>query len=119
MRWSAETPSPAAPRRRAVSRPVIAALAVSAVLRCPAAARAADAGETSEAPAASEAGNPENPCDAAMARAARLGLPGAEAAPDGDKLTFRWRMVEHAVSFETDEFDQAKIGSLITSLVTG
>ena len=54
-----------------------------------------------------------------MARAARLGLPAAGDAPDGGELTFRWRMAEHAVSFETDEFDQAKMAPLITSLVTG
>ncbi len=64
-------------------------------------------------------GNSTGPCEAAMQRAAEFGLPTADSDAEDSELTFRWRLSEHAVSFQTDEFDQAQLSTLMTSLVTG
>jgi hypothetical protein len=62
---------------------------------------------------------PENPCDQAMERAARLGLPPVKDEMTDNKLAFPWRLSEYAVSFQTDEFDVAQMSTVMTSLVTG
>ena len=62
----------------------------------------------------------EPSCANAMEHAAQMGLPAApgDAAGDG-RLNFVWRLSEHGVLFQTDEFDQAQLTSRTTSLVTG
>ena len=61
----------------------------------------------------------EPDCAGATAHAARLGLlsPTSETPANDKRLRFEWRLAEHAVLFQTDEFGQAQLTSRTTSLV--